>query len=399
MRHLTLNVGARFENFSGYNPAQGSPGGQFFPARQFTEVQDIPNFSILVPRVGVSYDLFGNAKTALKASYSRYALMEGSRFPESLNPNAFSGKLMPWTDLNQDDLAQMSELGAPTSFYGGASGVRLDPDISRPYSDEVTAGVQHELTTDLAVSATFYYRKNKNLLAQLNVAAPLDTAFVPVDATIPGGGTITVYNEKPEFVGQVDRVITNESEFWENYKGIETTLRKRLSHQWQMLASYTYSRGRSSYVEVPWNFLDANDPNNLVNIADRVLPSDTPHIFKLAGTYLLPYGLSVSGNYRFYTGKPLTRTVLVTDLNQGPVSVPAETRGTFRYPDVSLLDFRVSKVFAMPRGTRLEVMFNVFNAFNASTVINQVTTLGPSYGQPVQILTPIVTGFGARLTF
>jgi len=31
---VTLNLGARFENFKGWNPAQGAPAGRFFPARQ-----------------------------------------------------------------------------------------------------------------------------------------------------------------------------------------------------------------------------------------------------------------------------------------------------------------------------------------------------------------------------
>jgi hypothetical protein len=396
---LTLNLGVRFENFKGSNPAQGADAGRFFPARQYPEMQDIPNFSILVPRLGVSYDVKGDGRTAIKASFSRYAIMEGSRFPETLNPNAYSGQGMEWTDTNHDNIAQDSELGAILYRYGGASGITLDQNISRPYSDEITAGVQHQLGTDLAVSATYYYRKNKNLLGQLNLAAPMDTAFFPVVESIPGAGSITVYNEKPEFVGQVSRQITNQTQFWESYNGIEFTAKKRLSSRWQMLLGYTYSKAKSYYVEVPWNFYDSNDPNNLINIDGRVQASDTPNILKLGGTYILPYDIQLSGNYRYYTGKPLTRTFLVTDLNQGPVNVPTELRGTYRYPNVSLLDFRVSKVFAMSKGVKLEAMFDLFNAFNAGTVINQVTTYGPSFGQPVQLLTPIVVGFGARLTF
>ena len=398
-KRLTLNLGARFENFKGYNPSQGAPGGTFFGSREFPKAEDIPNFSILVPRVGASYDLMGDGKTALKVSYSRYAIQEGSRFPESLNPNAYSGKLLPWTDTNGDNKAQQSELGAPFAFYGGASGVRLDPDISRPYSDEVTAGVQRDLGNDLAVTATYYYRKNKNLLGQLNVAAPLDAAFLPVVVQVPGGGSITVYNERPAYVGQVDRLITNQTQFWENYNGVELTAKKRLSHRWQMLLGYTFSKAKSYFVEVPWNFNDANDPNNLINIKDRVQQSDTPNIFKLAGTYVLPRDFVLSANYRFYTGKPLTRTLLVENLNQGPVYVPAEPRGTYRYPNVSLLDLRISKQFRLTGKVKLEAMFNVFNATNASTTISQVTTLGQYYGNPVQILTPVVTGIGGRLTF
>lgn len=397
---LTFNLGVRFENFKAWNPAQGAPAGRFFPARQYPKVQDIPNFSILVPRLGVSYDVKGDGRTAIKASFSRYAILEGSRFPESLNPNGYSGQYMPWNDTNNDDIAQDGELGAPFVRYGGASGVKLDSNISRSYSDEITAGVQHQLGADLAVGATYYYRKNKNLLGQVNNAVPTASAYFPVTESIPGGGSITVYNLKPEFVAQVDRVITNQPQFWESYNGIEFTAKKRLSNNWQMLFGYTYSKAKSFNVE-NWlvGFIDTNDPNNLINIKDRVQASDTPNILKLGGTYILPYGIQISGNYRYYTGKPLTRTLVVQDLNQGPVNVAAEPRGTYRYPNVSLLDLRISKVFPMGKMAKLEGMFNLFNTFNAGTVINQVTTLGPSYGQPIQILTPIVVGFGARLTF
>ena len=396
---LTFNLGLRFENFKAWNPAQGAPAGRFFSERQYPEVQDIPNFSILVPRVGASYDLTGDGKTAIKASFSRYAVQEGSRFPESLNPNGYSGQYMEWSDTNGDDVAQDNELGTVLTRYGGASGVNLDSNISRSYSDEITAGVQREIGTDFAIGATYYYRKNKNLLGQVNNAVP-PSAYDPVTVSVPGGGSITAYNLKPEFLGQVDRVITNQTQFWETYHGIEFTAKKRLSNNWQMLAGYTYSKAKTFNVE-NWlvGFVDTNDPNNLINIEDRVQASDTPNVLKLGGTYILPYEIQISGNYRYYTGKPLTRTLLLQDLNQGPVNVPAEPRGTYRYPDVSLLDLRISKVFPMGKTAKLEGMFNLFNTFNAGTVINQVTTLGPSFGQPIQLLTPIVAGFGARLTF
>ena len=194
-------------------------------------------------------------------------------------------------------------------------------------------------------------------------------------------------------------MITNQPQFWQKYDGIEFTARKRMSNNWQMMFGYTYSKATSYFVYVPWNFLDANDPNNLINIDGASQPSDTPHIVKLGGTYVFKWGINVSGNYRFYTGKPLTRTVFVENLNQGPVSVPAEPNGTYRYPSVSLIDLRVSKTFALGRGMNLEAMFNLFNLTNASTVINQQTQLGQYYGTPIQILTPIVTGFGLRFNF
>ena len=187
IQRLTLNVGVRFENFKGWNPAQGAAGGAFSAARQFSEVDNIPNVNMLMPRIGASYDLFGNGRTALKASFSRYALQEGSRFPETLNPNALSGDFRNWTDLNHDGTPQANELTAPTSFYGGASGISLDPNISRQYSDEITAGVQHQLGREFGITATYYHRRNSNLFAQLNLATPA-SAYSPVQEPLPNGG-------------------------------------------------------------------------------------------------------------------------------------------------------------------------------------------------------------------
>ena len=37
-------------------------------------IKNVPNWKDVDPRVGVSYDLFGNGKTALKASVGRYVV-------------------------------------------------------------------------------------------------------------------------------------------------------------------------------------------------------------------------------------------------------------------------------------------------------------------------------------
>jgi hypothetical protein len=397
IRRLTLNVGARFENFKGWNPAQGAAGGAFSGSRQFSQVDDIPNISMLMPRIGASYDVFGNGRTAVKASFSRYALEEGSRFPETLNPNALSGDFRNWSDGNKDGVPQANELTAPTSFFGGASGITLDSNISRQYSDEITAGIQHQLGRDLGLTATYYHRRNSNLFAQLNQAIPA-SAYSAVQEPLPSGGAVTAYNLAPQFVGQVQRVITNESSFWEKYNGLELTLKKRMADRWQMMMGYTYSSATSNYVEAPFSFIDANDPNNTLFINGRVTGYDTPNIFKLSGTYVLPGNVGVSANYRYYTGKPLTPT-LTASLNQGFVSVPTELRGDTRYPSVSLLDFRIGKTFKIGSKTNLEAMLNVYNVFNAATTISQVTTVGAAFGTPQQIMTPVIVGFGAHLTF
>ena len=397
VRHLTLNLGVRFENFKGWNPAQGAGGGAFSGPRQFSQVDDIPNINIVLPRLGASYDVFGNGRTALKASFSRYALQEGSRFPETLNPNALSGDYRNWTDLNNDATPQTNELTAPTSFFGGASGISLDPKISRQYSDEITAGIQHQLGRERGSPPPSYHRRNSNLFAQLNEAIPA-TRIRPCRSHCQAAGRSpsTISHRSMSARCGVSSPTCPRSGRGTN--GIEFTLKKRMADRWQMMMGYTYSSATSNYVEAPFSFIDANDPNNELFINGRVTGYDTPNIFKLSGTYVARWGIGLSANYRYYTGKPLTPT-LTASLNQGFVSVPTELRGDTRYPSVSLLDFRVGRTFKIGSKANLEAMLNVYNVFNAATTISQVTTVGAAFGTPQQIMTPVIVGLGAHLTF
>jgi hypothetical protein len=257
-RRLTINPGVRFEYFNGYNPAQGSPAGIYFPATQFAELKNVPNWKNVLPRLGVTFDLTGDGKTPLKAAYNMFTQQEGGRLPETLNPNSPVTETRNWDDRNGNNLAELDELGPVTARSGGV-GTRLDPDTTRPLIREATLGVERELGPQLSLAATYYYRKNYNWMGQINRAVPSDR-FTPVDVRAPDGTTITAYNQDPATLGMVDRVITNITEFYENYHGFEITARKRLANRWQLLAGYTVGRHKGYLVE--GISTDVNNPNN-----------------------------------------------------------------------------------------------------------------------------------------
>ena len=48
----------------------------------------MPSWFDIAPRLGVSYDLFGNARTALKASFGKYMAGQTTSFPAALQPAA-----------------------------------------------------------------------------------------------------------------------------------------------------------------------------------------------------------------------------------------------------------------------------------------------------------------------
>ena len=74
IKHLALYLGLRFDYYNASVPAQHLGPGPWVPNRDvtFAEVSNVPNWKDLSPRLGAVYDLFGNGKTALKASLSRY---------------------------------------------------------------------------------------------------------------------------------------------------------------------------------------------------------------------------------------------------------------------------------------------------------------------------------------
>ena len=78
LKRLTLNIGLRVDNFRSMYEESANPPGRFVPGRFFPERRNIPNWNNdLAPRLSGAYDLFGNGRTALKASWSKSS--SGSR--------------------------------------------------------------------------------------------------------------------------------------------------------------------------------------------------------------------------------------------------------------------------------------------------------------------------------
>lgn len=62
-----------------------------------------------------------------------------------------------------------------------------------------------------------------------------------------------------------------------------------------------------------------------------------------------------------------------------------------RYPAVKLWDNRISKVVEIGDRQTLELMFDLFNTANASTILSMVTTNGPNFLTPTQVASGAVS--------
>src|SRR5262249_6896892 len=102
LKRLTLNLGLRYDHFDAYVPAQTRPAGDYVGSYQFSEVDNAPKFNDLGPRLGAVYDVFGNGKTAIKASIGRYVASIGANYIQAVNPaNAIAtSTTRTWNDAN-----------------------------------------------------------------------------------------------------------------------------------------------------------------------------------------------------------------------------------------------------------------------------------------------------------
>jgi len=419
INRLTLTGGLRWERLEGYLPEQSSPPSRWFPnlQRSFPEVRDLVKWYTTGPRASAIYDLFGNGKTALKGSWGRYyyVIPAGGNPLANVNPNATYREQYRWNDRNGDLVFQAGEQeGTPVVTAGVTT--TIDANFRRPYTDEFSTGVDHELMADLKLSAVVTYRRERYPQQQANPVSPYATT--PSTAVDPGldGRVGTPDDSTYQFFERIaaanPRLITNDPTSVQSYKGLEITATKRFSRRWQMLAGYTVSKNRIDDVSVD------TSPNLLINANGNITTtnnSDRPHQFKLTGMYLLPFDVGISANLRSQSGRAITRQINHRLAIGGNEMINLEPLGASRLPTMNTLDLRASKVFRFGR-REFSVDVDAYNVTNANTVW-EVRTLTPAisvrpggdpsaplvtipqFMSPTQVLGPRIIRFGAAYRF
>jgi hypothetical protein len=443
-KRLTVIAGLRFEQLEGYLPSQSSPPSQFATAniggfaaqpRSYDEVRDIVKWNTAGPRVSAVVDVTGDGKTAAKASAGRYyyVLSTGGGGVNNVNRNGSYSENYIWNDRNGDHRFQIGEqTGAPVVtavVVNGAILTSIDPNFSRPYTDEYSFGVDRELMASFKLSAVYSYRRDENTQASMNPANPYATTRTStVDPGIDGVvGTADdgTYSFFERISAANATVITNDPDVLQSYKGLEITLTKRLSNRWQMLAGYTLSKNRIDNVSVDVS------PNFLINAngnitSDAVVTgstrcngcsaanADRPNQFKLTGMYILPFhDVIVSGNFRAQQGPPFTRQINRLLAIGGSQTINLEPLGNTRIGTLTTIDLRLGKLFTFNNRT-LEASVDFDNLTNANTVwgVRNLTPATPftdpvtgtratlqQFLSPTQILGPRTVVFRAAFKF
>jgi hypothetical protein len=443
LHRMTLNLGLRYDYLRAYSPELDQlPGFPFYEAVHYDKVDCLPCWHDINPRAAVSYNLFGNGRTALKAGIGRYVESLGSQMASDFSPaNAIVAQTTrAWTDTNVDfypdcslaNPAANGECGALANSAFGKPQISTVPDGDwitgwgrRGYNWELSLGVDHELLPGFAINAGYYRRWFGNFAVNDNtLVTPADydpyCITAPADArlgSISGSQICGLYDIKPEKFGQVFTARTLASNFGkqtEVYNGVDLNFALRLrngamaSGGWNIgntfvagsNAGITFSKSNQCFV--------VDSPQQLYNCE-----SQNPYQsrIKLNGSYPLPRGLQAAVVYQnlpaavYGAAYTVSTTAIAPSLGRqlagGTRNVTIELLPTGSgYVDqrVNQFDARFSKILRAG-GMRWQGNVDVYNLFNSSAVLQVNSTYGPNWRQPTQILDARLLKFSIQADF
>jgi hypothetical protein len=305
-------------------------------------------------------------------------------------------------------------------FAGIAPSVyRADPRFVTPYSAQANVGVERLLSQDLTVRADYLFTRGVHLPRTRNI-----NLLPPVALTAGNAAALGFSSPTPQQLGRpvfgpgrvdprFDAVYQVEDSASSTYHGLTLALNKRLSDEFELLASYTLSKtidDASDFDEQPANPYDLR--------AERALSrQDVRQRFVLSALFDLPFGDDEEDKGGGKENDSLFTEVLghievapIVTLSSGrPVNAltGADEERTRAFPLVSRplgfarnalstprfinFDLRALKYFPFGERRRLDLVVEGFNLFNHPSV----TSVNSVYGSGA---TPLII-FGAPTEF
>jgi len=405
-RNFTLNYGLRWDAQHFPNPTiapSNTAYGTNLTDPNFDSTGFLPNQNKeFQPRVGFAWDIRGNGKSALRASYGIFNARQNMLTQVgAITTNGVQQQtIAAATCLFRDNTGTCHEnsagftLAAPT--YPTTVTPPLLPAGSFPFQPGVTVfsksyanpriytanvGYEQQLAGDYAAYADFTWSQGVHLtrFTNPNVAPTPNPAFncgatehlVSPGVCLPLNGDISsISNEYPGAapfpnLGAITDTVSSARSL---YRGFTIGMRKRMSHRFLFDANYTYSvdRDDDSNERDPFTFRYAN----LFNLASEYGYSDRDerHKFNFYTVASLPWGIESNVRMQAHSAQPITaspRFVNGTDLG----------RNTLRKDNAFFtFDFSVYRPFHLGERMQLIPKIEMFNTFNNKNNVNPLSS-------------------------
>ena len=437
IQRLTVTGGVRLDRFGGRVNPMSLPGGRFVGERNFGELHPTEPFLDFSPRLSAVYDLFGNAKTALKFSANKYLTPLSVFFFNPFAPNSVTPDTRIWfdTDLtpgsatpsgrtlstNGDNIAQDNEIGPrQNNRFGLAPEQRADSNLKREYSWDYSASVQHEIIPNLSVMAGWYYARTYDVQQTINVLRSLND-YTPFQTENPFDRSemVTIYRLNNNRVGIVDNVTTNSDVNHRDYQAYEASVTSRLLSGGTINVGWAMERARRVSCDTPnpnqLRFCDHT--GELYQELGRVETIPYRHEFKVSAAQQLPYGFNVGASFVSFAGAnriigaaanvvgntgSIAWTVPAPLFPGGQteaVTLPLLSPGVSFLDRWNQLDLSVRRHFKVGGRFELRPALEMYNITNAAVVLSRINNFGPALDSPLSVLQGRLTKLSLLVKF
>jgi hypothetical protein len=412
---LTLNLGIRYDLEIGTLSdipfadeidylLREHPNSPWVGAPQLED--DKNNFA---PRVGFVWDVGAKGVTAVRGGWGIFydqVILNTTLFNDlDVGDPPFRLISVEAPPFGPDNMPSGDELANTYGF--GLFNRSVSPDFKLPHTWQASIGVSHQFSDTLALDVDYIHSEASDLSKMTN---PNERRF---DTNGDGVKDNASRRYFPDLSGRL-RILTPYGV--DEYNGLQTSLRKRMSNNMQFVVNYTLGELTGN----AQGLYDAHEDFDTIGSDKDIgpLPNDTTHRFVVGSIFQLPADFNVSFLWQMESARPADRGAdSSVDLNQngdggtsghnvdwvpGPNGEPAG-RGNFRGDPTYLLDLRVGKTIRTGGATSLQLMVEFINLFNRVNWGGNFENVAESanFGEPTgQLFTDqFLAQLGIRFTF
>jgi Carboxypeptidase regulatory-like domain len=460
---VTLQGALRFDRSSSWFPQQQEGPSRFLPTPIiFPETDGVNAYKDFTPRLGASWDVFGNGRTAIKANLGKY--LEGVgvqlnyansnpslRMPQTTSVFGTAGVTRTWTDGNNNFVPDCNLLNPNANSAGGdtcgaISNLLFGQNVlTNNYDPALLTGMgvrsadwdlgvtlQQQLMPRASLEVAYTRRWYSGFTVTDNQATANSdwspySITAPSDPRLPGGGGYTVsglYDVNPAKFGQVNNLIIDSSKYGEEYQyfnGLDLTLNIRLRNGLTLTGGTSTGQTVADNCAVRANLPELNQGIGAGLVGSTVnTVSPYCHVAygiltqgRGLGSYIVPkIEVQVSGVFQSKPGQLLAanyaapNSAIIPSLgrplagNAPNATINLLAPGSMYGDRVNQLDFRVAKILKFGR-SRLMAGVDLYNALNSSAVLTYNAGFVPNgtWLTPITFLTGRLLKFSAEITF